>query len=174
MSRYSHGYIFIRPGAVYEMLTGKSGFDGPSPASLIAANRTTRASGHRCCPRGAGRALKTCLARGPDDRWQSARDLTRELERIASAPGDKEPVPPRRRIPPWAVAAVFAAALGLRTIMLSRVPSSGRLVAHSEKVSVFTVRNPAPSRTQAPRQPRRSGGSVGPLQQQTPTHRLRG
>jgi Tol biopolymer transport system component len=57
--------------------------------------------------------VQTCLAKDPDDRWQTARDLGRELAWIANTRDEASPKPaasdPRARVP-WIAAAVLAAA----------------------------------------------------------------
>ena len=110
--------IFSFGLVLYEMLTGKRAFEGSSPASVIAAIMERPApSIADVAPPALDRVLKTCLAKDPDERWQSARDLKRELEWIASAPGDVTTVPTALagRLP-WIAAAgvlaVVAAALG--------------------------------------------------------------
>ncbi len=60
------------------------------------------------------RLLQRCLAKDPDDRWQSAHDLKVELEWIASASGEVTTVPAvtRHRLLPWIAAAVAIAVAG--------------------------------------------------------------
>src|SRR5579864_535186 len=78
--------IFSFGLVLYEMITGKRAFEGSSPASVIAAIMERPApSIADVAPPVLDRVLKTCLAKDPDDRWQTARDLKRELEWIASA-----------------------------------------------------------------------------------------
>jgi len=68
---------------VYEMLSGERAFDGASTSNVIAAVLTTQprqfARLSAALPQPIMRVLRTCLAKNPDDRWQSARDLAREL-----------------------------------------------------------------------------------------------
>jgi Tol biopolymer transport system component/predicted Ser/Thr protein kinase len=101
--------IFSFGLVLYEMLTGKRAFDGASPASVIAAIVERPApSIAGVAPAALDRVLKICLAKDPEERWQSARDLKRELEWIASASGEVTAVPAevtRRHILPWAIAA---------------------------------------------------------------------
>ena len=80
--------IFSFGLVLYEMLTGKRAFRrASSPASVIAAIMERPApSIADIAPPVLDRVLKTCLAKDPDERWQTARDLKRELEWIASAP----------------------------------------------------------------------------------------
>jgi serine/threonine-protein kinase len=75
--------VFSFGAVLFEMLSGRKAFDGPSQASIIAAvleaptPRLTRATGP-LAPR-IDRLLNKCLAKHPDDRWQSAHDLADEL-----------------------------------------------------------------------------------------------
>jgi len=59
--------------------------------------------------------IRTCLAKDPDDRWQSARDVERELSFIADGRATAGVPPPkskRRRWPLWTMlAGAFAASL---------------------------------------------------------------
>jgi hypothetical protein len=107
---------------LYEMATGKRAFDGTSQASLITAIMNTEPA-----PLGAlapmsppafERLVKQCLAKDPDDRWQSAGDLSRELAWIAedgSQAGVPAPVlaqrASRERIA-WLLAAALAVVAG--------------------------------------------------------------
>lgn len=69
---------------LYEMLTGKRTFDGASAASVIAAIIERPApSITDLAPAALDRVLRKCLAKDPDERWQSARDLKDELQWIA-------------------------------------------------------------------------------------------
>jgi len=79
--------IFSFGLVLYEMVTGKRAFDGMNPASVIAAILERPApSVADVAPAALDRALKRCVEKDPDDRWQSARDLRAELEWIASQP----------------------------------------------------------------------------------------
>src|SRR5215470_13178971 len=86
--------IFSFGLVLYEILTGKRAFDGSSPASVIAAIMERSApSVADIAPPALDRLLKTCLEKDPDQRWQTARDLKRELEWIASARERESAVP---------------------------------------------------------------------------------
>ncbi len=104
--------IFSFGLVLYEMLTGKRTFDGASPASVIAAIMERPApSIADIAPPALDRVLKTCLAKDPDERWQTVRDLKRALEWIASASGEVSKFPPpitRRGALPWIAAGVLA------------------------------------------------------------------
>src|SRR6476619_6155344 len=81
--------IFAFGAVVYEMVTGKTAFAGKSQASLIAsimsADPPAIATLQPLAPAGLDRVIRKCLAKDPDDRWQSARDLADELNWIARA-----------------------------------------------------------------------------------------
>ena len=74
-------------GAVlFEMFSGQPPFTGSDPASLIGAI-LMKAPPPLVIPEGPSsrieRAIRVCLEKEPIDRWQSARDLLRELQWIA-------------------------------------------------------------------------------------------
>ena len=81
--------IFAFGAVVYEMATGKKAFEGKSQASLIAKILETDpppiSSLQPMTPPALERIVKSCLAKDPDERWQNAADLTRELKWIAEA-----------------------------------------------------------------------------------------
>lgn len=120
--------IFSFGLVLYEMLTGKRAFEGSSPASVIAAIMERPApSVADVAPPALDRVLKTCLAKDPDERWQTVRDLKRELERITTSPESGSAVPitsdTRSRFGklPWiAAAGVVALALGIALWELRR------------------------------------------------------
>src|SRR5438309_1421327 len=84
--------IFALGELIYEMATGKPAFSGKSRASLIAAILTTdpppMETLQPMTPVSLGRVVKKCLAKDPDERWQSASDLAAELKWIAE--GDSQ------------------------------------------------------------------------------------
>ena len=79
--------IFAFGGMLYEMLTGKRPFEGKSQASLIGAILDHQpppvTSLQPLTPAILDDVVSRCLEKNPDDRWQSARDLKRQLEWIA-------------------------------------------------------------------------------------------
>jgi Tol biopolymer transport system component/predicted Ser/Thr protein kinase len=81
--------IFAFGAVVYEMLTGKKAFEGKSQASLIGAILKDQppplSTVQPAAPAALDRVVRTCLAKNPEDRWQSAADLTRELRWIGEA-----------------------------------------------------------------------------------------
>jgi Tol biopolymer transport system component/predicted Ser/Thr protein kinase len=109
--------IFAFGTVVYEMATGKRAFEGKSQASLIAAilerEPPPMSSLRPMTPPALERTVKRCLAKEPDDRWQTARDLEVQLQWIAeggSQAGELGRVPAGRRrseLASWLFAAAF-------------------------------------------------------------------
>ena len=79
--------IFAFGALIYEAATGKTAFEGKSKASLIAkimeADPPPMSSSQALTPYALDRVVQSCLAKDPDERWQNAADLTRELKWIA-------------------------------------------------------------------------------------------
>jgi eukaryotic-like serine/threonine-protein kinase len=79
--------IFAFGFVVHEMATGKKAFEGRSQASLIAKILETEppaiSSLQPMTPPSLDRVVKKCLAKDPENRWQSAKDLADELEWVA-------------------------------------------------------------------------------------------
>ena len=102
-----------------EMVTGRRAFDGPTHASLIAAileRDPAPAPASRPLPRTLDHVIRRCLAKSPDDRWQSAADIRHELAWIAESSGVEAtgaPGPSRRSLSRlgWAAAGVLAVGL---------------------------------------------------------------
>jgi serine/threonine protein kinase len=112
--------LFALGAVLYEMLTGRKAFEGRTHATLIAAiigtNPPPLSQILPIVPATLDRIVATCLAKEPDERWQSARDLTRELRWVAepSTSVDGHPSQARSiwlRALPWTVAGVFGVAL---------------------------------------------------------------
>ena len=79
--------IFAFGAVVYEMATGKRAFEGKSSASVMGAimhlDPPPMSSLQPMTPPQLDRVLKKCLAKEPDQRWQTASDLCGELKWIA-------------------------------------------------------------------------------------------
>ena len=100
---------------LYEMLTGRRAFDGQSQAAIIASilNADPPAVAALADPRttlpvvaqrALDRLVARCLAKNPDDRWQSAADMAAELqwigeERIRAVPDSAVTAPGAGSIP---------------------------------------------------------------------------
>jgi len=120
--------IFSLGAILYEALTGQRAFEGKSPlsvASAILEKEPPPISTIRpLTPRSLDHIIRRCLAKDPDERWQSARDLALELKALSTLDPSSQssagafPVAARRRhfrdFVPWAVAALaLLAALAL-------------------------------------------------------------
>jgi serine/threonine-protein kinase len=97
--------IFAFGAVVYEMVTGRRAFDGDSSASVIAAILGTQppplASAHTLTSPALDHVVTTCLAKDPEERWQSAADLRRELQWASQANVALGASPQARAWPRW-------------------------------------------------------------------------
>jgi serine/threonine protein kinase len=79
--------IFAFGAVLYEMGTGTKAFDGKTQASIIAAilerEPPPMSSLQPMAPAALDRVVKTCLAKDPDERWQTAHDVKLQLQWIA-------------------------------------------------------------------------------------------
>jgi Tol biopolymer transport system component len=117
--------IFAFGAVLYEMTTGKKAFEGKTQASLIAAILEREpppiSSLQPMVPAALERVVKTCLAKVPDERWQTVHDVKLQLQWIAeggSQAGTLAPLAARRRIREW-LAWVAGAVFLLTTIALA-------------------------------------------------------
>ena len=111
---------------LFEMATGQRAFAGESTAALVAAiladSRPVASTVDARLPRSLDRIISACLARNPDDRYQHASDLLRELRWVnddltdpaSSSTAGPPPVSTRWRVhAAWASALVAVAFLAL-------------------------------------------------------------
>jgi Tol biopolymer transport system component/predicted Ser/Thr protein kinase len=111
--------IFSFGCVLYEILSGRRAFRGDNQATLIAAIMDREpepiAAHQPMTPPMLKRVVKKCLAKDPDDRWQSAADLKSELEWIlesGSSAGMAAPVlKSRGPHPGWILSGILAALL---------------------------------------------------------------
>jgi hypothetical protein len=114
--------VFSFGVVLYEMLCGRRPFEGDSRASLMAAIVATEppalSSLQPRTPPALERLIHRCLAKDPDDRWQTARDLAAELRWIGEAGSGsgtsvRTPVTnrPRQRALRWGAGVAGAVAL---------------------------------------------------------------
>jgi eukaryotic-like serine/threonine-protein kinase len=127
--------LFAVGAMLYEMITGRRAFDGPTAADTISAvlhrDPPEATRGSEPVPAGLERIVRRCLEKDPDDRFQTARDLGFALERLSGSSASWVPVPvvsESRR--PWTRAGVAAVLAALATGALlwpsRRVASPGR------------------------------------------------
>jgi WD40 repeat protein len=124
--------VFAFGALLYEMATGKKAFSGSNQASLITSIMSSEppaiSSVHRMAPPALDHIVKKCLAKDPEDRWQSAADLRSELKWIAegSAAGIAAPaaVSGRRSRQGFAWGVAVLATLVAAAVLLSRRPAA--------------------------------------------------
>src|ERR1700674_5214294 len=89
--------IFAFGAVVYEMATRKRAFEGNTQASVISAIMSSdpvpMTSLQPLTPPALDRVVKTCLAKDPDGRWQTAADVTKQLKWIAEGGSQVELAP---------------------------------------------------------------------------------
>jgi Tol biopolymer transport system component len=130
--------IFAFGALLFEMLTGRTAFEGKTRASLLGAilkDEPPRVSSIQpVAPKALDRIVNTCLAKDPDDRWQNARDLLHELKWIASGDAAAGPLQAglsaealaeaghyvRITRVAWTVAGVLAVALAAAAVVVVR------------------------------------------------------
>jgi serine/threonine protein kinase len=80
--------IFSIGAVLYEAVTGQRAFEGKSQLSVASAilekEPAPISTLKPLAPRTLDHIIRRCLAKDPDDRWQSARDLALELKSIAT------------------------------------------------------------------------------------------
>ena len=79
--------IFALGALLHEIVTGRRAFTGETPATIIASVLKDEpppvSSIQPLSPRALDFVVRKCLAKDPDDRWQSAADVKSQLEWIA-------------------------------------------------------------------------------------------
>jgi serine/threonine protein kinase len=79
--------VFALGCVLYEMLTGRRAFEGTSSATVMAAILTSEpppvSTLQPVTPPLLDRLVRTCLAKRPDDRWDSAHDVAEQLRAIS-------------------------------------------------------------------------------------------
>lgn len=144
--------IFAFGAVLYEMATGKKAFEGKSQASLISAIMTAEPTPitqlQPMTPPALDRLVRTCMAKDPEERWQSAHDVAAELRWIqgtGSQAGSTSAVlirTSKRIYIPWLIAAL---ALGAFTVTAARpyfqpsptIPPRARWVIGPPEKSTF-------------------------------------
>jgi eukaryotic-like serine/threonine-protein kinase len=110
--------IFAFGSLLYEVLTGRPAFDGATHAQVMAAVMTSTpppvSTVRPDAPVALDRVVARCLARNPENRWQTARDLVSELSWIAEVPAAA------RRAGTWSASRLripLAAAIGATVVI---------------------------------------------------------
>jgi serine/threonine protein kinase len=112
--------IFSLGAVLYEMLTGQRAFEGKSQLSVASAilekEPAPISSMKPMTPQSLDHIVRRCLAKDPDERWQSARDLALELKSLSqtdsaterAAPGSSSHPRNSRELLAWTLAGLLA------------------------------------------------------------------
>lgn len=109
--------VFAFGALLYEMLSGRRAFAAANPAATVGAILSSEPPPIEGLPPSVDRVVRRCLAKDPDERWQTFRDLRETLTLIAIDAGvGAAPAARASRRWPWAAVLVLlaaAAALGI-------------------------------------------------------------
>jgi serine/threonine-protein kinase len=128
--------VFALGCVIYEMLAGRRAFHATSPHELVTAILTAAAvdlhAVDRAIPASLATIVRTCLAKEPDDRWQSGDDVRRALDAATVTPSLSRLL--------WnagaaiaALTAVIAAALAAITLWPTR---DGHIPGHTVRSTI--------------------------------------
>ncbi len=133
--------LFAFGAVLYEMVTGRKAFEGKTQASVIAAilerESPAPSSLQPASPPALDRVIAACLAKDPDERWQSAHDLMLELRWIAegspTASAASAPEKPKTAHRGGWIAAtlLLATTLALAAAYYRRAPAQTRVLKFS-------------------------------------------
>jgi Tol biopolymer transport system component len=120
--------IFSLGAVLYEMVSGRHAFGGKTAVSVAASILEKEPESIRTLqpltPAPLERAIKKCLAKDPDERWQSAGDLASDLKWVAEGSAAGMPAIPARaraiRVSEW-LAWTFCAMAIIAVLVLSLV-----------------------------------------------------
>jgi Tol biopolymer transport system component/predicted Ser/Thr protein kinase len=126
--------IFAFGASLYEMATGRKAFSGTSQASLISSIMTAHppsiSAAQPMSPPALDRVVRGCLTKDPEERWQSAGDIRKQLKGIAEgseagvpAPGIGRRGKGRERLAWIGFAAAASAALVLALLLMRERPA---------------------------------------------------
>ena len=118
--------IFAFGAVLFEAVTGKKAFEGRSKATLIAkiiqSDPTAWATAGVTVPPGLEYLIRTCLAKAPEQRWQSAQDIALGLQRIVDERSKnvtgRDAAVIASRVWPYALAAALIAAVATAIALL--------------------------------------------------------
>jgi eukaryotic-like serine/threonine-protein kinase len=148
--------IWALGAVIYEMLTGTRPFQGDTPASVIGAILKDApppvSLRQPLSPASLDHVVACCLEKDPDDRWQSAGDVKRELQWIGKGQGANAQLsgaPARSRIMSTAAPLVAAALAGGIGFWVGQ-PRGASGVETPGRPVVFTVEPPPGTRLSGP------------------------
>jgi eukaryotic-like serine/threonine-protein kinase len=82
--------IFSFGAVLYEMLSGRRAFDGPSTAQVISAVLRDDPKPVQTLPQ-LERVVMSCLAKQPQDRYQTMSEVKKALEQVSIKPAEEQP-----------------------------------------------------------------------------------
>jgi eukaryotic-like serine/threonine-protein kinase len=109
--------LFAFGAVLHEMVTGRRAFEGSTQPSVVAAimgsHPPVLSSLEPMSPPALDQLVQRCLAKDPDDRWQTARDVHEQLLWISRSgqPAPRSTSGNSRRLPLWVTAVVVIAAV---------------------------------------------------------------
>jgi serine/threonine protein kinase/Tol biopolymer transport system component len=117
--------IFSFGAVLYEMATGRRAFEGKSQVSVMAAilehDPPPVSALQPVAPPLFDDVIRICLAKNPDERWQTAADLLHELKlvvRYGTLPTVAPKVSRKREVVAWAITAILSIALASTVLFL--------------------------------------------------------
>jgi eukaryotic-like serine/threonine-protein kinase len=143
--------LFAFGAVLYEMLAGNPAFAAGSEADLVAAileREPAPVTTHQpLTPPPLERLIATCLAKDPDERWQTAQDLVRALRWVRDDQSRPASSVPTVRVMPWKTVGWGAVGITLLGLLIATA------VRQRPGVNVSRVTFPvfAPPGTQFPR-----------------------
>ena len=145
--------IFAFGAMLFEMTTGKRAFEGKTQASIVGSILAVEPPPVRSmqprAPATLERVITICLAKDPDERFQSAHDIKLQLQMLAEGAGQHaetaQVVATRRSRVPWIAAAVAAlVAIGFGAAFVQKALEVKPLVRSSvlppDKVGIMAHR----------------------------------
>jgi len=118
--------IFAFGCVLYEMVTGKRAFDGKTRGSVIGAilsvDPAPVSSMRPLTPRALDGLVARCLAKDPEERYQSLRDVLLDLRAVGTAQPDAPKVERKFAWLPWAVAGMSVALAASVAVLWLRQP----------------------------------------------------
>ncbi len=123
--------LFAFGAVLFEMATGRKAFEGKSPAAITAAILTANpppvSAIRPLAPPPLDRLVKACLAKNPEERWQTAHDVRLQIAGILEggfSEGKALPTAPRHRAERLAWGAAVVLLGGLLAFLLLRSPAT--------------------------------------------------
>lgn len=126
--------IFSLGCVLYEMITGNRAFEGKTLSSVASAVLACHPAPIRELrpevPVLLDNVVQTCLAKDPEERWQSARDVEHGLRMAAVGSAVPVPAPPRRTALFGAIGVAAAACLFTGVLLFRKAPANNQPVRH--------------------------------------------